>query len=237
MDSVEEGGGVEVDDFLGEDGALIVDGAELETVLEGLHVELLEEGGFGGLDLLSLGADLEVLGDLDLTLVDLGGDVEGVEEVNLGGVETCGSGGDGEVDGSNDADSGFSGNLVSFKFGLELVDGSVGEDEGDLVLEEGGERLEFGDESAEVLLEVLELVLLNALGPHLDDLLGQGVLIDDEVGSVCSQRLSDLVDLARAHVGEVGQDDLLMVAQQLVDLLNSRSFFSSVFRSHSFNIN
>jgi hypothetical protein len=44
------------------------------------------------------------------------------------------------------------------------------------------------------------------------------------------------VDLAGADISEVGQDDLLMVAEQLVDLLDSGSFFSSVFRSHSLNI-
>jgi len=46
LDLVEEGSGVEVDDFLGENSTVIVDSAELETVLEWLEVELLQESGF-----------------------------------------------------------------------------------------------------------------------------------------------------------------------------------------------
>jgi hypothetical protein len=57
-----------------------------------------------------------------LTLDDLGGDVEGVEEVDLGGVETSGSGGDGEINGGDDTDSGFSWDFVGLDFASEFVD-------------------------------------------------------------------------------------------------------------------
>lgn len=91
--------GVKVEDGLGEDGSVVVDLGDLHTVLEGFKVELLEEGSLGSLDLLSLDTDLEVLGDFDLSLDDLGGDVECVEEVDLGGVETGGASRAGEIDG------------------------------------------------------------------------------------------------------------------------------------------
>lgn len=175
LELVEEGGGVEGEDGLGQDGAVVVDAADLHTVLEGLHVELLEEGSLTGLDLLSLGADLEVLGDFDLSLHDLGGDVEGVEEVDLGGVEAGGAGGAGVVDGGDDTHAGLGGDFVGFDLALEFVDGGVAEDEGDLLLEERGEDLEFFDFSAELLFEVSELGLFNAFDSHFDDLLDEGL--------------------------------------------------------------
>lgn len=175
LEAGEEGSGVEVEDGLGEDGAVIVDLGDLHTVFEGLDVELLEKGSLGSLDLLSLGGDLEVLGDFDLALDDLGGDVEGVEEVDLGGVETGGSCGAGEVDGGDDTDSGLSGHLVGLDLDPQLVHGGVTEDEGDLLLEERGEDGKFGDLAAELLLEGLELLLVDALNTHLDDFLDEGL--------------------------------------------------------------
>lgn len=171
----DEAGGVEVEDGLGEDGSVVIDLSDLHTVLEGLEVELLEEGSLGSLDLLSLGADLEVLGDFDLSLDDLGGDVEGVEEVDLGGVETGGTGRAGEIDGGDDSDSGLSGHLVGFDLGPELMDGGVAEDECDLLLDEGSEDGELGDLASELLLEGPELILGDAFNAHLDHLLDEGL--------------------------------------------------------------
>lgn len=175
LEAAEDGGGVEVEDGLGEDGTVVVDLGDLHTVLKRLDVELLEEGGLGGLDLLALGGHLEILGDLDLSLDDLGGDVEGVEEVDLGGVETGGACGAGEVDGGDHTNSGLSGHLVGLDLDPQLVHGGVAEDEGDLLLEERSEDGEFGDLAAELLLEGPELLLVDALHAHLDDFLDEGL--------------------------------------------------------------
>lgn len=147
----------------------------LHTVLEGLEVELLEEGSFGSLDFLVLGAHLEIFGDFDLTLDDLGRDVKSVEEVDLRGVETGGSGGNAEIDGGNDTDSGFSGDFVSFDLSLQVVDGGLGEDEGDLLLEKGNEDAELRNFSSELLFEMLELILLDAFSSHSNDFLDEGL--------------------------------------------------------------
>lgn len=112
----------------------------LRPYSKGFKLSFLRRAASESLHFLPLVQTFEVLGDFDLTFVDLGGDVKGVEEVNLGGVETSGSGRDGEVDGSDSAYSGFSGDLVGFELGLELVDWSVGEDEGNLVLQVNGVR-------------------------------------------------------------------------------------------------
>ncbi len=76
------------------DDSAVVASCDSHTVFEGFEIELLQEGSFRGFDFLSDGADFEVLGDLDLTLDDLGGDVQGVEEVDLGWVQTGGTGWD-----------------------------------------------------------------------------------------------------------------------------------------------
>jgi DNA replication protein DnaD len=46
LDLGHEGSWVEVYDFFRENGAIIVDSVELETILEWLDVKLLEEGSF-----------------------------------------------------------------------------------------------------------------------------------------------------------------------------------------------
>jgi len=55
-----------------EDGSVIVGGDNLHSVEEGLQVHLLEEGNLGVTDLLAGGTHLILLGDFDLSLVDLG---------------------------------------------------------------------------------------------------------------------------------------------------------------------
>lgn len=44
MDLSDEGRWVEVDDFFGENGTIVINGVEFKTVLERLDVELFEKG-------------------------------------------------------------------------------------------------------------------------------------------------------------------------------------------------
>lgn len=113
---------VEVDDFFWENCTIVIDSSEFETILEWFKIELLEKSSFRSFDFLSLGADLEILGNLDLTLVNLGRDVQGVEEVNLRGIQTSWSSWDSEVNWSNNTNSGFSWDFVSFEFCFEFID-------------------------------------------------------------------------------------------------------------------
>lgn len=76
-----------------EDGGLkersiFVDLKNAESVREGTDLELLEKSGFGVPDLLSGDKEEFIIEDLDLTLVDLGGDVQGLEECCLSGFES-----------------------------------------------------------------------------------------------------------------------------------------------------
>jgi len=71
---------------------------------------------------------------------------------------------------------------------------------------------------------VLELILFNSFDSHLDDLLGESVLIDDEMSTICSEGLTDLVDLAGTDVGKVGQNNLLMVAKKFINSFPRKKF-------------
>jgi hypothetical protein len=110
-----------------------------------------------------------------LTLDDLGGDVEGVEEVNLRGVETSGSSGDGEINGWDNTNSGFSWDFVGLDFASEFVDWGVAENECDFLLKEGSEDVEFWDFASKLLFEMFELFFFNTVDSHFKDFLDEGL--------------------------------------------------------------
>ena len=58
---------------------------------------------------------------------------------------------------------------------LEVIDGGLGEDESDLLLEEGDEDFKFRDLSSELFLKVRELFFFNTLSAHSDDFLDEGL--------------------------------------------------------------
>lgn len=158
-----------------ENSSIIVDRVNFHTVFEGLEVELLEQGSFGSLNLFVLRAHLEIFGDFDLTLDDLGGDVQSVEEVDLRGIESSGTCGDAEIDGGNHTDSGFSGDFVGFNLSLKIVDRGFGEDQGDLLFKKGDKDAQLRDFSSELLFELLELFFFDAFSSHSNDFLDEGL--------------------------------------------------------------
>lgn len=83
LDFIEEIGGVEVEHFLGENATIIINVVKVKSVFKGLEVEFLEESCFGCFDLLACCTDFEIFGDLDLGLVDFGGDVKSMEKIYL----------------------------------------------------------------------------------------------------------------------------------------------------------
>lgn len=80
---VQNDGGTDGQNFFGHDLTSIVVGEDLHTEREGLDVHLFQERNFGVTDLLTLGTNLDFLGNFDLTLLNLGRDGQSVEEVNL----------------------------------------------------------------------------------------------------------------------------------------------------------
>jgi len=57
------------------------------------------------------------------------------------------------------------------------MDGSISEDECDLILEERDEDIKLGDFSSKLLFKMLELFSFNSLNSHLDDFLDEGLSI------------------------------------------------------------
>jgi len=110
---------------LSEDGSIVINTEDFHTIHERFDVQFGEEGGFGLADDLSLLADLNILKNFNLTLLNFCGNVEGMEERNLRWVQTSGSRGNDDIlrgDGSN-----FSGSLhfvffnKGFKFENRLI--------------------------------------------------------------------------------------------------------------------
>lgn len=65
------------------------------------------------------------------------------------GVHTCGSGGDNNVQGGKDTDSGRGGYSVAFNDGFDFEDGLVGKNESDFFFNFIDELFEFGDDTTE----------------------------------------------------------------------------------------
>lgn len=57
------------------------------------------------------------------------------------------------------------------------MDGSISEDECNLILEKRDEDVKLGDFSSELLFKMLELFSINSLNSHLDDFLDEGLSI------------------------------------------------------------
>ena len=134
---------------------------DMHLVLEGTDLQLVEEGGLTGGDLLVGANNLDGVDNLDLGLHNLGLDVQGLEEGSLLGVKTGGSSGDGHISGSEGANLGGGLTDLGVKNGLDLGEVSVGEDES------GVERHLGGDASVLLvgggLIEVTEGLLDESL--------------------------------------------------------------------------
>lgn len=147
------------DDFGSQNATIIIDSDDLHTVGEGLDTQFLEEGGLGVGDSSTFLAHHEILGDFDLSLLDLGGNLQGVEEGNLRGVESSGSRRDDHIAWGNDTYLGGSLDSVSLDGGLEFVDGLISEDQTNLLVAKFVELVKGWDGFA-VVSEVLGVFVL-----------------------------------------------------------------------------
>jgi hypothetical protein len=126
----------DIEDLSGVDGSVVVDAANAETIEEWLDVQHLKQSSLRRSNLL---ADLDqqnVRDDLDLTLVNLGGDVQGLEERGLGGLHTSVTGRDGNVDGGNGTGLGGGGNLEGEELGADGSEVSLGENQTNVTLQQ-----------------------------------------------------------------------------------------------------
>jgi len=108
-----------------------------------------------------------------LSLDDLGGDVKSMEEVDLRGIKSCRSSRTAEINGRDDSYSCLCWYFVGLDFSSELMDGGISENECDLILKEGYKGRKFGYLTSELFFKMLELLVVNALNSHADDLLDE----------------------------------------------------------------
>jgi hypothetical protein len=124
-----ETSGVNIDDGFGKDATLVIDCFDFHTIFKGFEVKLFEESCFWSFHFFVFSADLEIFGDLDLTLNNLSWDVQGMEEVNLWGVKSGRSSRYTEVNRGNNTDSSFSWDFVSLNLSSKLMNWGISEDQ------------------------------------------------------------------------------------------------------------
>mmetsp|Transcript_11969 Transcript_11969/g.25291 ORF Transcript_11969/g.25291 Transcript_11969/m.25291 type:complete len:318 (+) Transcript_11969:52-1005(+) len=163
-----------------EERTVVVDHLKDHTVGEGTDVELLQESGLRGGDLVSGGDEVGVVDHLDLSAGNLGGDLEGLEKGGLTGITTGGTLGNDDVVGGDGTDLGGSGAGVGLEDLADVAEVSVGEDETDVSAAALDELLDGG-------LGVFFDVFLQTLSHH-------GVLSHQDLG-LSSQGLTGVLEL------------------------------------------
>jgi len=121
----------EIEDGGIEDGAILVDGHELQTVEKRLDVHLHEQDLFGKSNSLADFQDLDTGDQLNLTFDNLGGDVQSLKHSGGRGIQTGVTSGDVDDARGDDTGLGGGGELVLFDDVTDLVNiiGIVDEDE------------------------------------------------------------------------------------------------------------
>jgi hypothetical protein len=140
---------------------VVEDLKDLHLVLERSDLELFEETGLTGGDLVTLLNDHNGVDNFDLTFDNLGLNVQSLEEGSLLGVHTGGTSGDGDISGGGDTNLGGG----TSDLGVEnLLDGgevTVGEDKAGVQDEMFLDDLEMGAVNLLLFISILEL--LNSL--------------------------------------------------------------------------
>jgi hypothetical protein len=203
---------------------------DFHTETERLNVQLGEDSSFGVTDLLTLFNDSEILGDFNLTLLNLGGDVQGVEERDLRGIQTGGTSGDVDFEGSESTDLSGGRDSVGFNDGLKIRDGGIGEDETDFTLAQRQELFDLGSLGVESLSEfVIRIVFLGGSESDVDGLLDDGVLTANHITELLlSQGKSGLLDLAGSNVFQLNNEALLVVGQVFVESVDNSTLLCSL---------
>ena len=128
-----------------EDGASVVHHQRQQTVREGRDGKHVQQGGLRGTDTLTGLDDVDVVQDLNRTLVDLGGDVEGLEERGFLGTHGGGAGIDPHVVGGKRARLGGGLDLELLDLGLDVREVALGEDKADVATDVVQQVLQGGE--------------------------------------------------------------------------------------------
>lgn len=219
-----------VEDFWGKDSSVVVDVEDFHTEREWLDIQLSQKDSFGVSDLSSLIADLVILGDFDLTLLNLGGDVQGVEETDLRGIQTSWSWWDDDFQWGEGSDLSWGWDSVTFNDWLEVEDGGIGEDETNLSLAQVQELFDLWNFSVESLSEFEVLIIfLWGFKSDVDGLLDDSVFTADHITELLlSQSKSDLLDLVGSDVLQLDNEALLVVGEVFVESVDNTALLCSL---------
>mmetsp|Transcript_17151 Transcript_17151/g.28675 ORF Transcript_17151/g.28675 Transcript_17151/m.28675 type:complete len:346 (+) Transcript_17151:87-1124(+) len=188
-----------------EDGAVIVHRLDHQTVGKGADSKLGEQGSLGSTDLVASLDQLHSGSDLNLTLLNLGGDLEDLEKGGLSRVTTGGTGGHHDIARGNGTGTSRGGNSVGKNDVLDLTEVIVGEHHTDVAVDL---LIDGTDGVARVLLhEVLE---------HLTD---EGVLSHQDLG-LTAHLVTGLVHLLRADIVNLHEEHLVVGGQKRGQSLN-----------------
>ncbi|KAF0744734.1 hypothetical protein Ae201684_001189 [Aphanomyces euteiches] len=193
----------QVQDSRVEDGTVVVDGLDDQTVRERTDVQLLEQHGFGVTDLFTLLGQQDIGHDFNLTLLNLGTDLQSLEKGGLTGVATSRTSRAPHIDRGNSTDTSRGRDLVGFQSFTDLVQVFVGEDETNIALQQRNHGFQR-----------MARVLLHVVG---EDLADHGVLAHQDF-SLAAQSDTDLLDLVRANVVNTDDEDLVVGVQQVFQL-------------------
>jgi hypothetical protein len=195
---------------------------DVHLELEGVDLELVEKSGLGGGNLLVGLNEGNVGNNLNLGLDNLGGNGKGLEERGLLGVHTGGTGGHNNLLGGDSTDSGGGGSDLGVKDVLDLVEVTVGEDHTDVKAHLVADDTQPG--AGLVLLHAGLVVLITLLrGGHelVDAGLHVSVLAHDHLGVNLSQLPSHDGNLLGGNVIDLNEEDLVVLAEGVLELLPS----------------
>lgn len=198
---------------LGEDGAVVVGGADFHSVGEWFLVHLLQQLDLGVSDLLSDFTDGVFFGDLNLSLNDLGGDGQSMEETDLRWIHSGGAWLHDEVDVGDHSGFGAGGDSVGLNGGFQFGDWLVGEDQSDFVFEEGEEGREtLVGFSTVVSVPIVLFSRGNGVGSQRDGLSDDGVFSDQKMSSFFLELGSGFLDLSGTDVNDSNENDLVKLS-------------------------
>jgi hypothetical protein len=208
---------VDGQDLDAENGAVVVHLVDNHTVGEGLDGKLLQQGSLGVLHLVAGLDEVHLVGDLDLTLDNLGGDLQDLEERGLTGVAAGGTGGDGHVLGGEGADLGGGRDSVGQNHVTDLAQLGVGEHKADVALA----QLNQGTDG----------VLGVGLQERSEDLAHEGVLAHQNLSSATHLHAgvlhllgADVVNLDDEHLGVLAEQTLHSLEVEILLSLRERHF-------------
>jgi len=175
-----------------EDGAVLEDFLDVHLILEGIDLELIEEGGLGSTNLITNPDNLLFGNDFNLGLNNLGLDLESLEERCLLGIKTGGTSRDGNLSGGDHTSLGGGRSRLSVEDFLNLGEVTIGEDNVRVQNELGHNLLNVVVSLIPLILTVF-VVLITLLGLNegcLKSGLHEGVLTHDHLSVDGSELLS-----------------------------------------------